>query len=398
MNLNLPRFPEKTERRMNIPHPKLRDRGRRQIFAGHIAVWGAVFLLTVLVLPARRAESLEMQSNGWQSLKSGVLARLTTVFFLNEKQGWVGGTNGVLMFTRDGGESWNRIMLPESQRRESVRDLWVFESGRSLVLGEYGMFSRRAALGFVERIFVLSSADRGATWNEMQPGRPPVTEAPARIVRNSDKDLVLEPSMMKRAPDPVLLRMGFADDMHGWACGEGGTIQSTRDGGRTWIIQQTSARKLLYDLSVIDSKRVRIAGAGGTLLQTVDSGQTWVEQRTGITETIRAIEFADELKGWIASSNGSIHVTFDGGSSWSRQTVPTRQPLNDILFLNAEGWAVGDNGTMLHTLDGGKTWQDESFETHSNLMRLHFVSLDNGWIVGSNGALYKFTRSRKNED
>ncbi|QQS49188.1 MAG: hypothetical protein IPM66_11455 [Acidobacteriota bacterium] len=363
---------------------------------GRLKLVVCLVLFASSVLTADPVSSRQEPPDEWRSVRSGVLARLTSIFFVDEKRGWAGGTNGTLLATEDGGENWKRLALPEQQRRETIRDLRDFGSGRSLLLGEYGMFSRRAALGFVERIFILSSADGGRTWDEMRLDHPPVTESPARIVKNNESEIVLEQSKMKRAPDPVLLRMEFADDLHGWACGEGGTIQATHDGGRTWVMQQSPVKKLLYDLAVIDRQKVWIAGAGGTLLVTENGGQTWLERRTGSGETFRAIHFTGAATGRIAG--GSIMVTLDGGATWHHQSVPKSAPLNDIHFIGAEGWAVGNDGLVLHTLDGGKTWRNESFDTHAHLTRIHFPSANTGWIVGSNGVMYKLSRPPKNEN
>ena len=48
---------------------------------------------------------------------------------------------------------------------------------------------------------------------------------------------------------------------------------------------------------------------------------------------------------------------------------------------------------MLHTRDGGATWQDESLKTFANLNKLFFTAPDCGWVVGTNGSIYKFSAS-----
>lgn len=350
------------------------------------AVAVLIFVLMLSGLPGRAAQS------DWEPLRTGVFARLNTIFFSDDLHGWAGGSNGTLIATSDGGESWKRIPLPQQQQRETIRDSWIFSGGRSLALGEYGAFSRKSSLGYVERVFVLETDDHGASWEEMKTESQPVREAPARIISSKDKEPVLEPSRLTRAPDPVLVRIEFADDRNGWACGESGTIQATSDGGRTWTLQQSPVRKLLYDISVVDAMTVFVAGAGGTLLQTEDGGRTWVERGTGIGSVIRAIHFTDRRNGLLVTAGGEIHLTDNAGVSWRRCNVPTSRPLNDIILVGGEGWAVGDNGTVLQSRDGGRTWVDESFDTHAALLRIHFVSARRGWIAGANGAIYRLTR------
>jgi len=353
-------------------------------------VAGLIFALILSCLivdfPGRAAQS------EWEALRTGVFAKLNTIFFTDDLHGWAGGSNGTLIGTSDGGDSWKRIPLPQQQQRETIRDSWIFSGGRSLALGEYGAFSRKSSLGYVERVFILGTVDLGASWDEMKTESQPVRESPARIVSSKDKEPVLEPSRLIRAPDPVLVRIEFADDSNGWACGESGTIQATSDGGRTWALQQSPVRKLLYDISVVDAMNVFVAGAGGTLLRTDDGGRSWIERGTGIGSAIRAIHFTDRRNGLLVTAAGEIHLTENAGVSWRRCNVPTSRPLNDIILVGAEGWAVGDNGTVLHSLDGGRTWADKSFDTHAALLRIHFASARRGWIAGANGAIYRFTR------
>jgi photosystem II stability/assembly factor-like uncharacterized protein len=67
--------------------------------------------------------------------------------------------------------------------------------------------------------------------------------------------------------------------------------------------------------------------------------------------------------------------------------------LNDVVFTSTrEGWIAGDHGTLLHTRDAGATWEDVSLSTRAHLLRLFFVAPDCGWVVGTNGVIYKYQR------
>jgi len=331
-------------------------------------------------------------------MKSGVLARLTAVFFIDEERGWVAGSNGTLLASENGGESWKKAQLPQAQQGEMLRDIWVMGAGRMLLLGEYDIMRRRPLSSGGERIFLLASGDHGVNWEIMPHDRLPMIEESARIVRKSETEMLLEPAKMRHPPDPVLVRMDFVDGGFGWACGEGGTIQHSANHGATWTMLRSGARKLLYDVAAVDEKLVWVCGAGGLMLHTVDGGNKWTRQTTGVEDALRAVDFSDANTGWAAGSNGTIIVTYDGGKNWQKQNAPTVENLNDILLLDSEGWAIGDKGVVIHTLDGGRTWTDESLDIHANLTRLFFVSPDNGWLVGANGVIFKYERNRSTEE
>ena len=317
-----------------------------------------------LSAPAQRPE--------WTAQSSGALAKLSAVFFVDRDHGWVAGSNGTLLSTEDGGAKWLRQTLPERQRNEALNDVWFFNSGRGLLLGEYGLFNRRGDIDWSERVFLMMSKDRGANW---------------------------EAGTLRRPPVSILLRMSFANDQIGLAVGEAGTIQRTIDGGATWALQEAPTRKLLYDVATIDDSHAWAVGAGGTILRTVDGGRNWDEQSSGVTQALRAVHFVNSQRGWAVGAKGTIISTANGGARWRRQTSGVELNLNDVVFLKAkeglgegprEGWIAGDRGLLLHTTDGGATWENVELSARANLSRLFFVASDCGWVVGTSGAIFKY--------
>lgn len=348
----------------------------------------------------RERDSLrEQTSPTWIRQTSGVLARLTAVFFLDANRGWVTGSNGTLLGTNDGGASWRRLLLPERQSKELLHDLWFFNAAQGCVLGEYGPFNRLPnPSGTIERVFSMCSADGGANWrlNELAAPPSPVRAGlSGRSVVGPSATQQPKPGDKADAPapksDPVLMRMGFADLNAGWACGETGAIRATTNGGASWQVQSAVTQKLLYDVAAIDPLRAVIVGAGGTVLRTVDGGHNWREAGAGVTQTLRAVHFVDAKLGWAAGSGGVILSTANGGATWRKLESGTTQTLNDLVFVNArEGWAAGERGLLLHTTDGGATWEPVELGAKANLTRLFFTGPDCGWVIGASGTIFKY--------
>jgi photosystem II stability/assembly factor-like uncharacterized protein len=357
----------------------------------------ALLLLFVIALfPAPSAGAREQLA--WARQTSGVLARLTTIFFLDATRGWAAGSNGTLLATEDGGASWRRRPLPERESRELINDLWFFDPARGWLLGEYGRFNRMPnPSGAIERVFLMSSADGGANWRPAELSAPP---APVRAGL-SGRTVSATPAQPETKPapkpdeikpsDPVLVRMAFATPNAGWACGETGAIQATTNGGASWSLQPVLTKKLLYDVAAIDERTAVVVGAGGTVLRTADGGRTWREVSSGVAAALRAVHFANARLGWAAGSGGVILVTTNGGASWRPQESGATQNLNDLAFVNeTEGWAAGDRGLLLHTTDGGATWQTVELGANANLSRLFFAAPDCGWVVGASGTIFKY--------
>lgn len=348
-------------------------------------------MLSALVSVSIAISNAQSQTQlGWRQQSSGVLAKLNAVVFVNQQRGWIAGSNGMLLSTEDGGQRWQPMLLPPKMRKEPLLDLWAFNENRLLTLGEFGLFNRRPDIQWHERVFLLRTEDRGALWLDTPLARPPLQPNQTLTIKKTTKD-TLEIEEQKPPPDPILLRMAFANERIGWAVGELGTIQTTADGGATWKLQVIQARKILNDISAIDTQQAWIVGAGGFALHTEDGGQSWNEQPTGVTTSLRAVHFVDAQRGWAVGNGGVILFTANGGVRWQPQSSGSQHNLNDVVFLSTkEGWIAGDRGTLLHTTDGGATWIDESPGMRANLQRLFFVAPDCGWAVGTSGTIFHY--------
>lgn len=76
-------------------------------------------------------------------------------------------------------------------------------------------------------------------------------------------------------------------------------------------------------------------------------------------------------------------------SSWEVQSpVVEGNHFFGAHFVSAdEGWLVGREGAILHTADGGETWTEQSSGTNSDLYAVRFRGPDTGWVVGASGKL-----------
>jgi photosystem II stability/assembly factor-like uncharacterized protein len=381
----------------------LMTRWRIPIFVSLFAL--AAFLLPLVSLSAISQQTAEGYE--WVRQKTGSFTRFSTVFFVDRRRGWIAGSNGSLMVTEDGGWRWDRVpSLPEKQKNQMFRDLWAFKAkdndkvSNLCLLGEYGSFNPRGDYNITDRTFIIFSRDQGENWSDgllaRQPWRRPDKATGRVTVDESGKAQPKEEDEYQehlRTPEPVMVHMVFVDENVGWACGESGTIQRTKDGGANWNLQYVETKKLLYDVMAIDKSQAWVVGAGGTVLRTTNGGHIWEERPAGVTDALRSVYFVDAQRGWAVGSNGAIIATNDGGYSWQRQQSNTSEMLNDIFFVSPNaGWIAGNQGILLKTLDGGKTWEGMQVETHANLTRLFFIAPDCGWVVGTQGVIYKYDR------
>ena len=81
------------------------------------------------------------------------------------------------------------------------------------------------------------------------------------------------------------------------------------------------------------------------------------------------------------------------GKPGDRQSGDTYNNLFDLHFVSVqEGWIVGDFGTVLYTKDGGQTWVNRSEGVGDNSLRgVYFLNARQGWTVSHQGNAY-YTR------
>ncbi len=301
--------------------------------------------------PARSEPAVPVvpREGGWRRQEAGLVGSyLNDVSFVDAGHGWaVGGWNGLIVATDDGGATWRRQV---SGTQSEI-------TGVSFVDPRHGW-----AVGFAGTI--LATVDGGATWKPQD------------------------------NPGGDYLAVSFVDRSHGWAVGNCGVISATADGGATWTIQVPPPAPLscegttLTDVAFADSEHGWAVGANA-IMSTTDGGRTWTRQsapRVGLYDAF----FLDARHGWIVGSNAII-ATVDGGASWTVQDAG----LSDVALLGVtfatptRGWAVGtakdgnEHGVILGTADGGRTWLREDAPSTALLRGVTAYGSANTWAVGT---------------
>ncbi len=268
----------------------------------------------------------------WQLVPSGTTSSLHSICFLTDQVGWVAGREvvpfagldaGVLLFTENGGQTWQPLARDQLPALSFVK-FFGLEEGVAV-----GQPSASSPSG------ILKTSDGGKSW---QPVAGTVAH-PWRAAAFLDSELGMvgghegrlsliagEQLLASKLP-PQGLRsiraVALQHDDTGWIAGDGGLVLKTSSGGVVW-----------------ESPSVMLPE----------------ELRNGMD--FRAVEMRKDSV-WLAGSPGSvIWHSPNGGRSWQRQWTGQPSPLHAIRFSNdAQGVAVGDFGVIVRTEDEGRTWQ-----------------------------------------
>lgn len=205
-------------------------------------------------------------------------APLTSVFFLDDKQGWVAGHDGTVMRTGDGGEHW-QVLREERGKERVLLSVWFENATHGLAVGQFGL--------------ALETRDAGKTWQER------------RLVEGEAGEIHL--LQIVPASGGLLL-----------IAGEAGGILRSEDNGATWRLIQTSNKGSFWTGLALRDGTLLMAGLRGHLYRSVDRGLNWKEIPSGTQQSLTSI---------IQHPDGSVHVVGAGGVSLSgsgQQGVPPR--------------------------------------------------------------------------
>lgn len=277
----------------------------------------------------------------WRKQRSGSLAWLYSVQFLDADYGFAAGSNGTLLGTTNGGAEWKKLPLPIT---DTIRDVHFFDRSSGWMLCDRGKFRSGKNASFL-----LRTSDGGRTWS--------FVEFNSSAERYS--------------------RMFFSSKGVGYLVGEGGVISGLPSGETEAFKGILPVRFLMTDGVVVDESRIILAGGGGSLMLSDDHGRNWQAVRSVDPRPewkLNAIHFVDRQDGWVSGNHGWVFSTTDGGRSWRSRPTGTQADLLDIVFLDREfGFVVGDGGVVLGTNDSGRTWTPENSGSKHRLERLVFA-------------------------
>jgi photosystem II stability/assembly factor-like uncharacterized protein len=302
-----------------------------------------------------------LAQQGWSPTRIGPAGKdLNTVYFLDNKRGWVAGDNGFLSRTDDGGRTWIQQAVGTT---DAINDIYFRSKEDGFLLAGNAIFV---------------SHDSGTRWSQARRFAP--TELSGATAE--------------------LYSVRFSGKKKGWVVGSisknddviDSILVYTDNAGDTWQRQRAPSRTELIHIDFVNEKRGWIVGAHGVILQTIDGGQNWMTQRSGTTATIYHVDFRDERRGWAVGERGTILRTMDSGESWTLAASPVTATLLSVQFANEDqGWIAGRSGVILRSDDGGRSWIEQENSTKQNLYALYF-SKKIGWAVGGDGVVLRYER------
>jgi len=332
-------------------------------------------------------------------IQSPINSIYRSIYFKDKDTGWVGEFFGTIYKTTNGGEKWNVLYSFPDPDMFWLYDLYFLNNQTAWAVGAFQI----SGTNNDGRIMV--TFDGGVTWSRQAQTEQPLLKIAfndinrgwavginGTIIKTTDGGINWKNAVI--GPTNVLNDVFFINKNLGWAVGgsswDSSLILHTKNGGKTWISQETPVKNVgLKDVFFLDSLKGFAVGQSQTILKTTDGGFSWTGQSEGGID-LQQIFFIDTANGWVVGGNSLqsafIKKTTDGGSSWQAVTLPTTAPLNDVYFINKDtGWIVGYKGTVLRTFNAGLSFTNLSDSSLGTLINVRFFNSSLGIVAGSNG-------------
>ncbi len=175
---------------------------------------------------------------------------LTSVFFLNDKQGWAAGHDGTILTTSDGGENW-QVQRAEPGKDRVLMSIWFENAQHGLAVGQFGL--------------ALETDDGGKTWQER------------KLVEGEDQ------------AEKHLMQIFAGANGLVFVTAESGSIFRSEDAGRTWKAIQTDNKGSFWTGRALADGGLLVAGMRGHVYRSGDKGLTWTAVPSGTQQSITGI-------------------------------------------------------------------------------------------------------------
>lgn len=227
--------------------------------------------------------------NGWFDKKSGANNGLYDISFSSQNNNGVAvGDGGLIVLTKDGGNSFNEVNFGENLNLYGVDVI----GDVIYTVGQSGA--------------IFKSNDMGNSWTQQ-----------------------IAP------PSQDLHNVHFVDEDTGYAAGEAGVIVKTVDGGQNWATLNGSTSNDLNDIFFVTEKSGFVVGDEGVIASTNDEGSTWNNAINGgnFKATLHALHFPSTDVGFTVGNVDDFNTTEGMVKKYSTDTR-VRQSANEDSHLH----------------------------------------------------------------
>jgi photosystem II stability/assembly factor-like uncharacterized protein len=243
------------------------------------------------------------------------------ITFSDSQHGWAVGGNGLIIRTKDGGQTWELMKSPTRAELHAVH----FASPSVGYVGGNNKFRNKMNDEVWGSVEILCTRDGGEIWRKCYQENQPLTvfqittaSEPRAFVSLGDRLIRTDNQggtwQEVKLSAKYISSVAFAPNGTGWLVGSHGVFQTSSDGGNTW--QQPAL--LTQDFVIRDWEAIAFNGNGiglavgenSALALTTDNGKTWQLQTWINSDHLRSVRLQDSRAVVLGAQNAySIDVS-----------------------------------------------------------------------------------------
>jgi len=238
----------------------------------------------------------------WTQLVVPTRSALTSIATA-DGQLWVGGHDGVILHSTDGGQTWKaqrrdpfRLAQGESaadhdpRQGAPVLDIWFRDASHGIAVGAHSL--------------MLVTSDGGGTWTETQAiagGGETKAAAPMQGDLFSAEDLELEDEA-----DPHFNAITPVDEHTLVIVGERGTLLRSTDDGASWKRLPFPYKGSMFGVLPIGPNRLLAYGLRGNVYESGDGGNSWNKVDSQASVSLMGGAVLEDGGVVLAGANGTV--------------------------------------------------------------------------------------------
>lgn len=266
-----------------------------------------------LVVVGDRGHILYSDDEGktWTQAKVPTRQLLTSVYFVDDKQGWAVGHDAQILVSTDGGATWTK-QFEDLKREAPLLDVWFKDAQTGFAVGAYGS--------------LMTTTDGGQHWQDV-----------------SDR--------LDNEDQYHLNGIAQVKDSGLFIVGEAGSMFRSGDDGETWEKLEGPYQGSLFGVIGTGQPGTLLAyGLRGNLFRSSDFGSTW--EPIPLQAERGPLEFG--LSNAALLPDGSLVVVGNGGSVLrSTDDGLTFKVFNRPDRISLSGVAAGKQGNLILVGQGG---------------------------------------------
>lgn len=252
------------------------------------------------------------QGQNWSQAVVPVDVTLTSVSFVDAKQGWATGHDAVILATEDGGANWV-LQHADPDLDVPLLDVYFESSTSGLAVGGRGNLFR--------------TDDGGKTWTN-------------EVILTRDEF------------DSHLFGISKSPSGSYFLASEQGVLYRSDDGGATWVQLDSPYRGSFFGVVTTSASRIVAFAMLGNVAVSDDNGASWRLVPTGTDKSFMSATLSAGGAVVIAGLDGAIAVSRDGGESFELMSQPDRRKFSRLLQKRDGTWlAFGEGGVRDIALD-----------------------------------------------